>query len=91
MLREMFDAGDLPDVTQLNHDQTGIFTDQKGHAAPILVELGNLVWLRAIYGVDLATYDYDPGYETDLKAIAQTIVDGVGSRLRSRLTTPREP
>lgn len=76
VLRQMFDAGELPDVTQLHHDVTGIFTDQKGHAAPILVELGSLVWLKALYGVDLSTYDYDPGYQTDLKAVAEAIVDG---------------
>ena len=45
------------------------------HVRAILVELGRLVWLRAIYGVDLATYAYDPGYTTDLKALADAILD----------------
>ena len=35
-----------------------------------------MVWLRAIYNVDLQTYAYDPSYQTDLKAIAQFITDG---------------
>ena len=35
-----------------------------------------LVWLASIYGVDLNNYSYDPGYITDLKALAQGIVDG---------------
>ena len=46
-----------------------------GHADDILVELGRLVWLRAIYGVDLSTYPYDPGYTADLLAIADAIMD----------------
>jgi hypothetical protein len=28
-----------------------------------------------IFGVDLSTYSYDPGYVTDLKSIAQAIMD----------------
>ncbi|MFP8873100.1 MAG: hypothetical protein VCB42_00900, partial [Myxococcota bacterium] len=41
----------------------------------ILVDLGQLVWLNAIYDVDLTTYAYDPGYIADLKGIAQSIMD----------------
>ncbi len=37
--------------------------------------LGRLVWLRAIYGVDLSSYACDPGYTVDLLAIADTIMD----------------
>ena len=74
-MRELYDAGELPDVTQPIDTETGMFIDTRGHAAPILIELGSLVWLRAIYGVDLSTYDHDPGYLTDLKALANAIVD----------------
>lgn len=75
-LYSLYDAGELPDVTSLvSGSGDGIFRDSFGHADDILVELGRLVWLRAIYDVDLSTYDYDPGYETDLIAIAEAIMD----------------
>ena len=77
VLYEMFEAGELPDVASLTSGAgDGLFTDIKGHAGPILVELGSLVWLRALYGVDISTYDYDTGFETDLNALADAIVDG---------------
>ncbi|MEM1112606.1 MAG: hypothetical protein AAGI11_11920 [Pseudomonadota bacterium] len=76
-LRRLFDAGELPDVKVLtSKTEPAIYRDGLGHADDILVELGRLIWLRAIYGVDLNTYDYDPGYSTDLKALAQSVLDG---------------
>lgn len=75
-LYRLYDAGQLPDVDSLVSDSgDGIFRDEFGHADDILVALGELVWLRAIYDVDLSTYAHDPGYETDLKAIADAIMD----------------
>ena len=62
-------------VIALQSEGDSIFNDSLGHADDILVELGRLVWLRAIYGVDLSTYDYDPGYTVDLLAIADSIMD----------------
>ncbi|MEO2169659.1 MAG: hypothetical protein ABGY42_16375 [bacterium] len=75
-LRNLFVAGNLPDVSVLTGNSSeAIFTDTKGHAGQILKDLGRLVWLRAIYDVDLMTYAWDPGYITDLKGIAQAIMD----------------
>jgi len=75
-LYELFDAGLLPDVdTLLSANDDSIFNDNLGHADDILVALGELVWLRAIYGVPLSDYSFDPGYTTDLKAIADAIMD----------------
>ena len=75
-LRKLFDAGQLPDVEVLqSRDRPAIYRDDLGHAREILVELGQLVWLRSIYGVDLDTYDYEPPYQADLKALAQRITD----------------
>ena len=75
-LRKLFAEGNLPDVSLLTgNTNQAIFTDSKGHAAEILRELGTLVWLRALYDVDVTLLDYDPGYVTDLKAIAQMIMD----------------
>lgn len=75
-LRNLFSAGNLPEVTTLvSFSADAIFLDNLGHADAILRALGELVWLRAIYGVDLLTYNFNTGYTTDLKAIAQAIVD----------------
>ena len=53
-----------------------IYKDDLGHPGDILVDLGRLVWLNAFYDVDLTTYAHNPGYNADLKAIAQEIMDG---------------
>ncbi len=75
-LYELYDAGQLPDVdTLVSGSGDAIFSDSFGHPDDILVELGRLVWLRAIYRVDLSSYDHDPGYTVDLLAIADTIMD----------------
>ncbi|GJM37896.1 MAG: hypothetical protein DHS20C19_12630 [Acidimicrobiales bacterium] len=75
-LYELFDAGQLPDVDSLvSASGDAIFSDSFGHADDILVDLGQLVWLRAIYDVDLSSYDYDPGYTVDLLALADAIMD----------------
>jgi len=75
-LYELYGAGQLPDVdTLVSGSGDAIFSDSFGHADDILIDLGRLVWLNAIYDVDLNTYAYDPGYIADLKGIAQTIMD----------------
>ena len=74
-LIELFEDGNLPDVDSLvSRDGAGIFRDGGGHADEILRDLASLVFLRAIYGVELAEYDYDPGYLIDLKAIGDSIM-----------------
>ena len=57
-----------------NHD--AIFTDPKGHAAQILEDLGTLIWLGSIYGVDVSGYEFIRDYQTDLASMAQAILDG---------------
>ena len=75
-LRNLYAAGQLPDVSILaSGKEPAIFKDGKGHPAPILTELSRLVWLNAIYGVDLETYAYEPDYVTDLKSMAKSIMD----------------
>jgi hypothetical protein len=55
--------------------EVSIYRDKTGHAAPILVELSELIRLRAIYGVDLVK-DY-PDYESeyDLGLLKQIAMD----------------
>lgn len=76
-LRNLYAAGDLDDdVSALTGAaSSAIFTDSLGHPGNILRDTGRLVWLNAIYGVDLSTYSHNPGYTADLKAIAQSIMD----------------
>ncbi len=75
-LRLLFAEGNLDDVDFLvSASGDAIYTDTLGHPDDILKDLGQLVWLNAIYDVDLDTYAYDPGYIADLKGIAQSIMD----------------
>lgn len=53
---------------------TSIFTDAKGHQGDIVRQAGGLIWLNALYGVDLNTNDYDTGFDTDLHALATQIM-----------------
>ena len=81
-LRNRFEAGTLNDVAALvGSDGAAIFRDDQGHPDDILHDLGTLIWLGLIYDVDLSVYPAgDPGnrisrYETDLREIAQSIVN----------------
>jgi arylsulfatase A-like enzyme len=74
-LYKLYDAGNLPDAsTLIGASAVSLFQDTQGNPGDMLASLGQLVWLGALYGVDLASYSYEPGYSTDLKAIAQTIL-----------------
>ena len=76
-LRGHYTAGDLPEITAMQGAKaTSIFKDNLGHPGAILIDQGILVWLRAIYGVDLTNYSYGPTYSIDLKTIARSIMDG---------------
>jgi len=78
-LRNMLEAGDIPGMTELqgSNPDTSLFRDYKGHGHEdgILMDLAELVWLSAIYGVDLNTYEYVSDHSIDLKVIAQKILD----------------
>jgi hypothetical protein len=79
-LRSLFEDGNLPDVNSLTGvSTTSLFTDFKGHAGSILKSTGRLIWLGAIYDIDLTTYAYNPGYDTDIKAIANDILNEYGT------------
>ena len=76
-LRGLLATDNLPGVPNLIGDAgDSIYVDAKGHPGDILRDLGRLVWLNAIYDVDLSTYTYGPSYgTTDLKAIAKSVMD----------------
>ena len=75
-----FDADNLPDIPWPVVNLTGgaftsIFTDAKGHAGEVLKSLARLVWLQAIYDVDLLAVS-TPQLSNEFKAIAQTDIMG---------------
>lgn len=74
-LRDLYAVGNLDDVQALLSDSVeSIYNDTLGHGDGILLALSELVWLSAIYGVDLSAYTYEPEFNADLKAIAQGIM-----------------
>jgi hypothetical protein len=78
-LRHMYEAGQLPGVTELigSNLNTSIFSDQKGHGHGngLLLDLAEFIWLSHIYGINLDTYDYSAGHNIDLKEVAKSILD----------------
>lgn len=66
----------LDDISRFGPQATSLFVDVKGHQGDIIREAGSLIWLNSIYGVDLSTFSYDTGFNTDLHEIAKQIMDG---------------
>ena len=65
----------LDDISLFGSFESAIFTDPKGHQGEIIAYAGTLIWLNAIYGVQLRTNDFDTGFNTDLHTIAEEIMD----------------
>ena len=65
----------LDDISMIGPKSTSIFTDEKGHQGQIVIETGTMIWLNSIYNVNLSSFNYDTGFNTDLHAIAQDIID----------------
>jgi len=78
-LRHMFEAGQLPNVTELigNNLNTSIFVDEKGHGHGngLLLDLVEFIWLAQIYDIDLDSYVYSAGHDVNLKEVAKSILD----------------
>jgi hypothetical protein len=73
-----FDANNLPNYPTnvqnlVGAAETSIYKDEKGHPGFILRDLGRLVWLNAIYDVDLLAGSVG-AFTNDFKAIAQTTI-----------------
>jgi List-Bact-rpt repeat protein len=66
----------LPELTSLVSEDGGLYSDDFGHAGSMIVELASLVWIEAIYGVDISEYQYYSRYTTDLRPIAESIMAG---------------
>lgn len=74
-LRTLYEADNLPDVAELTSDtQPSIFTDTKGHADDVLVDLGTQIWLGVLYDLSPGQYPTLEGYDTDLVRLAEQVV-----------------
>ena len=60
----------LDDISRFGPKVTSLFVDTKGHQGDIIIEAGSLIWLNSIYGVDLSTFSYDTGFNSDLHEVA---------------------
>jgi len=65
----------LDDISRFGPLPTSLFVDVKGHQGDIIREAGSLVWLNSVYGVNLSSFIYDTGFNTDLHEIAKQIMD----------------
>lgn len=76
-LHHLYGENNLPDASALvGAPAEAVFTDTAGNPGNILQSIGELIFLGAIYRVDLASYEFDPGYATDLKSLAHTVLEG---------------
>ena len=73
-LKDLSDSGNLMDDLVFQGKSGALFTDAKGHPGEIIVQGGLLIWLNAIYGVDLSEHEYETGFATDLHALAADIM-----------------
>ena len=64
----------LDDVLPRGPYEESLFTDEKGHQGKIIVETGKLMWLNALYGVDLSSNNLDTGFDTNLQSVAAEIM-----------------
>jgi len=69
----------LDDISLFGSYDDSIFRDTKGHQGEVVVTTGALIWLNALYGVQLRTNDFDTGFNTDLHTIAEEIMDNHNS------------
>jgi hypothetical protein len=72
-LNKRFESGQLPDIIgEVGAGRDYMFSDELGHHGPIVFDLARLVWLRAIYGVELEThnFNYAQEWQADLVEIA---------------------
>ena len=81
-LRGLFESGSLPEISEMTSKRPpGLFTDRKGHAGQILLDLGTLIWLGTIYDIDMNDFPVSElkingeSYDTDLLGMAQEILN----------------
>jgi hypothetical protein len=78
-LWRLFDQNLLPELTEFvaadpSQTQNALFEDNFGHAGELALREGALLWLSAIYNIDLRNYQYDTGTQADLKSLAHDLL-----------------
>jgi hypothetical protein len=78
-LWRLFDQNLLPELTEFvaadpSQTQNALFADNFGHAGELALREGALLWLSAIYNIDLRNYQYDTGTQADLKSLAHDLL-----------------
>jgi hypothetical protein len=76
VMKRMFDAGELPDITQLTGPSPdALFVDAvTGHGGPMMLEMSALSWLEVLYGAVLDDLVISP-YESDVQAILSEVLE----------------
>lgn len=74
-LRERLEADALTDISLLRGDRDeALFTDAKGHAGQMLLDVGTLIWVATIYDIDLAGHPIADSYSDDVVGIAEDVL-----------------
>ena len=72
----------LDQIARFGPQSTSLFVDKKGHQGDIIIVTGSLLWLNSIYRVNLSTFAYVIGFNTDLHEIAIQIMDNHDSNYK---------
>jgi hypothetical protein len=73
-LWRMQEAGELPGI-DLVGKTNAVYKDKMGHAGEVLLKVAGLVWLNAIYNIDIATFaPTDSSLKFDYKAVALRVI-----------------
>jgi hypothetical protein len=72
----------LDDISRFGPRTTSLFVYNKGHQGDIIREAGSLLWLKSIYGVNLTTFSYATGFNTNLHEVAKNIFDNHDSNYK---------
>ena len=78
-LWRLVDEGKLPELAGVMPEPKKpgldfLFRDRTGHGGQLALKEGALLWLAAIYSVDLDSYEYQPGSRADLKELTKSIL-----------------
>ena len=72
-MRLRFDTGQLPDIQHMvGSDESALFSDQFGHAGPMMLELSSLSWMETLYGADVAQLSFTD-YQSDVVSIVREV------------------
>jgi hypothetical protein len=70
-----YKAGEIPEITRVvqppgDDAAEAFFADTSAHIGKMPLVLSQLIWLAAIYQVDVREIEWDTGYQFDLKTMA---------------------